>query len=208
MNPLIKRSFDAEMRAAEGAENLIDGRPVVYGFEADICGMFKEIIEPGALDETDLTDVRLCKNHDTSNVFARSKNGAENSTMTLTADDKGLAISAQLDTEGNPLAAAFYSEVKRGDIDGMSFMFSVGEERWEDLDTDYPTRHITKINSIVEVSGVTFPAYKETGINARNEQAVEAARGAVEAARSASDKGTAEADKLALEKAKLKLIKL
>lgn len=206
MNPLIKRAFDAEMRAAGTEESIIEGHPIVYGSATDICGWFAEIIEPGALDEADLTDVRLCKNHDTSNVYARSKKGAENSTMTLTPDESGLHISASLDTENNPLAAAYYSEVQRGDISGMSFMFSVAEETWSNLESDYPTRHITKIGSVVEVSGVTFPAYEATDISARNEQAAEAARSAVEAARSASDDYKAEADKLALEKEKIKLI--
>ena len=60
-----------------------------------------------------------------------------------------------------------YSSVERGDISGMSFLFSVAEERWEGLDTDYPTRHIDKIRSVVEVSAVTWPAYNSTEIQAR-----------------------------------------
>ena len=59
-------------------------------------------------------------------------------------------------------------------------MFSVKEEEWKNLDTDYPIRHITKIGSVVEVSAVTFPAYEATQISARDAGAVEAARKALE----------------------------
>lgn len=200
---IIERVRQTEVRAGEG-EYTIDGRPVVYDTPTDIGGWFEETIVSGALNDTNLSDVRFCKNHDTSNVFARSKNGK--GTMALTPDDKGLAIRAEVDAPGNPLAATLYSEVNRGDIDGMSFMFTVGEERWEDLDTDYPKRFITKIDTIFEVSAVTFPAYPTTTISARAEEALENARSEAEAAR-ALDK--AEADRLLeLEKEKVKLISI
>ena len=200
---IIERVRKTEVRAAEG-ENVIEGRPIVYDSPTDIGGWFEETIVSGALDKTDLSDVRFCKNHDTNNVYARSKNGK--GTMTLTPDDKGLGMAAGVDVAGNPLAATLYSEVSRGDIDGMSFMFTVDDERWEDLESDYPKRFITKIGTVLEVSAVTFPAYPQTTISARAKEALENARGAAEAAR-ALDK--AEADRLLeLEKEKIKLISI
>jgi phage head maturation protease len=67
-------------------------------------------------------------------------------------------------------------------------MFSIDGERWEDLESDHPTRHITKIGSIVEISAVTFPAYDATSINARSKEALDNARSALEKARQQSDK--------------------
>ena len=126
--------------------------------------------------------------------------------MTLTPDGEGLLISAEVDKEHNPLAATLYSEISRGDIDGMSFMFTVAEDRWEELDSDYPKRFITKIGTVLEVSAVTFPAYPQTTIGARAKDALENARGEAEAARALKK---AEADKLLqLEKEKIKLLSI
>lgn len=202
-NEIIERVRQTEVRADEGG-NIIDGRPIVFDQPTDIAGWFEETIEAGALDDTDLSDVRFCKNHDTSNVYARSKKGK--GTMTLTPDDEGLLISAEVDKENNPLAATLYSEISRGDIDGMSFMFTVAEDRWEELDSDYPKRFITKIGTVLEVSAVTFPAYPQTTIGARAKDALENARGEAEAARALKK---AEADKLLqLEKEKIKLLSI
>ena len=200
---IIERVRQTEVKAAEGG-SVIDGRPIVFNSPTDIGGWFEETIRPGALDEADLSDVRFCKNHDTSNVFARSKNGK--GTMELTPDDEGLLMSAEVDAAGNPLAATLYSEVSRGDIDGMSFMFTVDEEIWEDLDTEYPKRFITKIGTVLEVSAVTFPAYPQTTISARAKETLENVRSMAEAAQALKQ---AAADKeLELEKEKIKLLSI
>lgn len=182
--PLEQRSYNFEVRAEETDDgNIITGRPVVYNSRTDL-GWFDEIIEPGALNNTDLTDVRFLVNHDTSKIpFARSRRNNGNSTMQLTTDNDGLGIRVTLDTENNSEARALYSAVQRGDISGMSFMFGIRDEEWEDLDSDHPTRHIKDISTIVEVSAVTFPAYGTTEINARSKEALDNARSAVETAR-------------------------
>ena len=182
---LERRSYTCEVRAEDGeTKNVITGRPIVYDNRTDIGGWFAEIIDRGALDETNLTDVRFLVNHDTSRIpLARSRRNNGNSTMQLSTDQFGLSIRAQLDVENNAEAKALYSAVERGDLSGMSFMFSVDSERWDDLDSDYPTRHILKIGSVVEVSAVTFPAYDATEINARSKEALESARSALESAR-------------------------
>ena len=208
---LERRSFNFEVRAEETERgHILTGRPVVYGSRTDIGGWFAEIIEPGALAKTDLTDVRLLVNHDTSKIpLARSRRNNGNSTMQLSVDDQGLKMDwADLDVENNPNAAALYSAASRGDITGMSFMFSVTDEEWENLDTDYPTRHIRGIGSIVEISAVTFPAYEATDIQARGKWELESARAALENARqkrSTEVETLDEAQQLELEKAKLLL---
>lgn len=104
--------------------------------------------------------------------------------MQLSVDDKGMEIQVELDIENNTEARNLYSAIERGDITGMSFMFGIEDEEWEDLDTDYPTRHIKSISTVVEVSAVTFPAYEDTSISARDKSAVDTARLAVDTARS------------------------
>lgn len=182
--PLEQRSYSFEVRAEETERgHVITGRPIVYNSSTDL-GWFDEIIMPGALDKTDLTDVRFLVNHDTSKIpLARSRRNNGNSTMLLTVDFDGMGIRVDLDTENNAEARALYSAVRRGDISGMSFMFGVRGEDWENLDTDHPTRKITDISTVVEVSAVTFPAYDATEINARSKGALDNARAALDSAR-------------------------
>ena len=177
---LEKRSYTVEVRAEQGENGgkIITGRPIVYNSVTDL-GDFDEVIESGALDNTDLTDVRFLVNHDLSKIpLARSRRNNGNSTMQLSPDFEGMTIRVELDTENNADARALYSAVERGDITGMSFMFSIDEERWENLESEHPTRHIIRIGTVIEVSAVTFPAYDSTSISARNREALENARAA------------------------------
>ncbi len=183
------RMFDFEVRAAvdeEHGEN-ISGRPIVYGQRTNL-GYWDEIIDDGALADTDLKDVRLLVNHNIDMIpLARSRNNNANSTMQLSVvSGEGMDIRANLDTENNADAKSLFSAVQRGDITGMSFMFTVDSDNWEDLESDHPTRHIRKISRVFEVSAVTFPAYEQTSIQARGlSDALESAKDALENARSA-----------------------
>lgn len=209
MKELEQRAFDFEVMAKETEKgNVIMGRPIVYNSRANL-GLFDEIIESGALTNTDLKDVRFLVNHDKTKIpLARSRRNNGNSTMTLTPDENGLQIEVVLDTENNSEARALYSAVKRGDISGMSFMFGVskGGDEWEGLNTDRPTRHIRSISTVVEVSAVTFPAYEATEINARSKEALENARSALENARQQSAKSVDTDSELILLKEKTKIL--
>lgn len=204
---LIRRNYDFDIRAQKDEKrgNIIIGRPIVYESKTDIAGMFAEVIEKGALKNTNLEDVRFLVNHDKSKIpLARSRRNTKNSTMQLSVDDKGMEIQVELDIENNTEARNLYSAIERGDITGMSFMFGIEDEEWEDLDTDYPTRHIKSISTVVEVSAVTFPAYEDTSISARDKSAVDTARLAVDTARSGAVETTPK--QLELEKLKIKYL--
>ena len=182
---LERRSYNFEIRAEEQEGiGILTGRPIVYNSRTDL-GWFDEIIDLGALDGADLTDVRFLVNHDLSKIpLARSRRNNGNSTMQFSIDQEGMNLEwVKLDIENNADARALYSAVQRGDVSGMSFMFSIDQERWVDLESDHPTRHVEKIGSVVEVSAVTFPAYDATEINARSKDALDKARLAVETAR-------------------------
>lgn len=174
---LEQRSYSFEVRAEETERGkIITGRPIVYNSRTDI-GPFDEIIESGALDNADLTDVRFLVNHDLSRIpLARSRRNNGNSTMLLTVDAEGMGIRVDLDTENNSEARALYSAVERGDISGMSFLFGVRDQEWDNLESEHPTRRIKSISTVVEVSAVTFPAYNATTINARSKEALDNAR--------------------------------
>ena len=194
------RAFNFEVRAENDEQHgsILTGSPIVFGKRTDL-GWCDEIIDDGALDNTDLRDVRFLVNHNTDMIpLARSRNNNENSTMQLSVvPQKGMDIRVDLDTENNAEAKSLYSAVQRGDLSGMSFMFAVNEDAWEDLDSEHPTRHIRSFAKVFEVSAVTFPAYEATSIQARGlSEALESARASLESARAA---------KLEIEKRKQKI---
>ena len=201
-NNMEIRAFNFEVRAEndETHGNTLTGRPIVYDARTNL-GWYDEIIEAGALNEADLKDVRFLINHNTDMIpLARSRNNNENSTMQMTVDASGMNIRVDLDTENNAEAKSLYSAVERGDLDGMSFMFTVDGDRWDDIESEHPTRTITKLGKVFEVSAVTFPAYEQTSISARGLD------GALENAKSSLDNAKAEARAIELKKQKIRIL--
>ena len=181
------RTFNFEVRAEQNEEHghFLTGQPIVYDERTDL-GWYDEIIDDGALAETDLRDVRFLVNHNTDMIpLARSRNNNANSTMQMEiVPMRGMNIRVDLDTENNTDAKSLYSAVSRGDITGMSFMFTVDSDIWEELESDHPTRHIRSISKVFEVSAVTFPAYEATSITARGlADALESAKASLESAK-------------------------
>ena len=194
------RAFDFEVRAEENEErgHILTGRPIVFGQRTDM-GWYDEIIEQGALDETDLKDVRFLVNHNTDMIpLARSRNNTDNSTMQMTVDQDGMGIRVDLDVENNAEAKSLYSAVARGDISGMSFMFTVDKDAWDDVDSEHPTRRIRSLQKVFEVSAVTFPAYSQTSIQTRGlSEALDGAKESLESVK---------AEKLEIERRRVKLM--
>ena len=180
------RQFQFEVRADQNDEHgdFLTGTPIVFDQKTDL-GWWDETIDRHALDDTDLKDVRFFVNHNTDMIpLARSRNNNANSTMQMSVTEEGMNIRVDLDTENNSDAKALYSAVKRGDLSGMSFMFSVDKDKWDDVESDHPTRTILSIGKVLEVSAVTFPAYAQTSIQARGlSETLESAKESLESAR-------------------------
>lgn len=158
---------------------IVEGRAIVYDSPTlmyEIDGRkYYEVIQKGALNGADLKDVPFKYNHsDSVMIMARTRN----KTLELIPDDKGLKIRAKLanTTTGRDL----YELIRRGDIDKMSFAFTVAEESY---DKDTRTRKIIRFKRIWDVSAVDIPAYDQTSISARSyfEAQAEAERQAAEA---------------------------
>lgn len=146
---------------------------------------YLEVIDPRALDNCDMSDVVLTRNHNNDRLLARTKNG----TLQLSVTSEGLEFTAELaDTQ---LGEDTFKLIKRGDIDGCSFGGYVEEESYN---VETHTRTILKMSSLFDISAVTFPAYESTNV----EPAVRAAFG-IEAAEE-------EVKKLELAEAKRKLL--
>ena len=197
------RAFNFEVRAEQNDEHghYLTGTPIVYNSRTDL-GYYDEIIASGALDDADLRDVRFLVNHNTDMIpLARSRNNNERSTMQLKVTDDGMEIRVDLDTENNAEAKSLYSAVERGDLDGMSFMFTVDADAWDDPEGEHPTRTIEKLGKIFEVSAVTFPAYQATSISARGLDE------ALEGARLSLDSAKAERKRIEAHKQKIRILK-
>lgn len=197
------RAFTFEVRAQRDEEHgsFLEGTPIVYDSWTNL-GWYDEMIDRGALANTDLRDVRFLVNHNTDMIpLARSRNNNENSTMQMIVDSEvGMKIRVNLDTENNAEAKALYSAVERHDITGMSFMFIVDGDRWEDIDSDHPKRHITDISKVFEVSAVTFPAYEATSIQARG------LADALDSAKASLDSVKSELRRKELQKKKIRIL--
>ena len=156
------RSIISELKTrAEDEEMIIEGYFAVYNTETELWpGAFEEIA-PGAFDNTLSNDIRALINHDTSLVLGRNKAG----TLELKTDSRGLWGRIKINPNDTD-AVNLYERVKRGDVDQCSFGFNILEEitDWRDDGTVKWT--LTKID-LHEVSVCTFPAYEETGVQAR-----------------------------------------
>lgn len=203
----IKRNYPAEFRA-DAESGLIVGVPIVFDTPTDIGGYFQETIVHGAISPEVLrADVAFFFNHDLSgkkiarSVIPIEKNGG----MDFEITDKNIVMRVNANrkrSDVNDLYLAIEDRV----IDGMSFMFRVAEERWEDENTDYPKRFITKIDPVIEVSAVNYPAYKSTSINvARGDLLTESDKALIGKLK---ERQQAEADTEANEKRELELIKI
>ena len=165
MSKILKRSAIGDFSIEDGFK--VSGNPIVYDQRTD-RGSYYEVIQRGALDYADLSDISLLINHDYNTVpLARYRAGDDTSTMSISTNDKGLFFTATLD-EQNPDCQKIHSSLSRNDLNKMSFGFFVN---WEDPDAvmwvedgDKPTCIIRKIERVIEVSIVTWPAYAGTSV--------------------------------------------
>jgi HK97 family phage prohead protease len=134
----------------------IVGHAAVFNSLSEMLWGFRETIAPGAFrDAIAKSDVRALVNHEPSFVLGRKKNG----TLTLWEDERGLAI--DIDPPETQWADDLLVSIGRGDIDQMSFGFTVAEDSWDTVDGE-TRRTIIRVDELFDVSPVTFPAYPET----------------------------------------------
>ena len=127
----------------------------------------REVIDPSAFDNCDMSDVIMQYNHE-GRVFARLSNG----TLKLNIDkSKGLEIDADLD--GTELGRQVYEEIKGGYTNRMSMGFKVDKSAdvWTRQETDGKTieeRRVMSVVKLYDVSAVSIPANPGTSIEARS----------------------------------------
>jgi len=128
-------------------------------------GFFEEI-DPGFFRNVLDDDAKFLVNHDPNRLLARNGN-----TMTLSTDKTGLVADARWDARDDE-ARMWALRVSRGDVNQMSFAFTVAEEKWaEDPETGEETRTLLTAEHLYDVALVTYPAYEGTDGGMREEEA-------------------------------------
>lgn len=164
---LEKRGYSesVEVRENDDGTVTVEGYAAVFDEEADIAGIFREVIRPGAFRNAIARgdDVAFLIDHG-GLPLARSTSR----TLTLTEDTRGLKINTTLDGT-DPDVRRIVPKMKRGDLSKMSFAFSMegGVQNWASS-AGVELREVIEVGSLSDVSIVTHPAYEGTSIAMRS----------------------------------------
>ena len=144
--------------SAENEAPKIAGYGAVFDSPSEDLGWFSELreeIDPKAFDAVMATnpDVRGLFNHDANLVLGRTSAG----TMRLSVDARGLAY--EIDPPDTQFARDLMVSMRRKDISGSSFAFTVKRDQWTDNPDGSITRRILEFDQLFDVSPVTYPAY-------------------------------------------------
>ena len=159
---------EAEIRAEErkdGAKHIV-GYAAKFDRMSQNLGGFVEKIDKNAYKRvlSRNPDVMGLKNHSEHHILGRTGSG----TMELMADETGLRYDIAMPE--TVVGRDTWTEVKRGDIPGSSFSFTVDDgdgDEWDDQ-TDPPMRTLLNVRDLFDVGPVTFPAYLDTEVNCRS----------------------------------------
>ena len=200
------------IREVEGQESrTIEGYAVVFGEKSEVLcdywqdySFFREVISPEAITQEllDKSDIKFTMFHDRTKILGRRNRGAANATLTLTIDERGLKVECEMPK--TQWGDETLELVRRGDLTGMSFAFSDGQNKgsieWSKDDDGIPLRTVREIEELFDVTIAADPAYQQTEISARE---IESALGVPENIKKQreEDEENARLDKLAAERA-------
>jgi HK97 family phage prohead protease len=150
-------------------ETTLRGHAAIFNSLSDDLGGFKELIAPGAFRAAlrKDPDVRLLVNHDPNYVMARTASG----TLELREDGTGLHVFARVERSIS-WVEDLRTSMRRGDIDQMSFAFTLEDDgdEWAVTDDGQAIRTIQPdgVKDIFDASVVAFPAYEHTSVDMRS----------------------------------------
>ena len=141
----------------------IEGHAAVFDSWSETLGgmfPFREKVNRGAFGESlEKDDIRALFNHDPNFILGRNRAG----TLELREDEKGLYV--KIIPPDTQTARDLITSIERGDINQMSFGFSVEEEKWN-TENGIDVWELRKVK-LFGVSPVTFPAYPATDVGLR-----------------------------------------
>jgi len=171
-------SIDGKFKVREGSNSdsrIIEGYAILFGVRsrqlADFSDRYYEILEPNclSLDTLNNQDIKLTMFHDRQIILARSNHGR--GTLHYIINNYGVRFWAEMPktVDGDKALEL----IKRGDINGCSFIYSTDEEknvtyekRWEKGE-EITIRRVKKVDKIYDFTVTTDPAYTETTVTKR-----------------------------------------
>jgi HK97 family phage prohead protease len=163
---LLEPSFHT--REEDSGDVVLEGYSALFNTRTTIAGLFTESIASAAFGESIQRGETVgLFNHDSSLVLGRQSN----KTLRLSENERGLFIEL-IPNLGTTTGRDVVELIKRGDVEGQSFAFTIAEERWEFPEgesDELPHRTITRIGRLFDVGPVTYPAYQETSIGIREQ---------------------------------------
>lgn len=174
------RSIDGQFktRTEEDGNQYIEGYFAVFNSNYEIADNMTESIAPGAFSDTLNGDIRCLTDHDTRLVLGRTTAH----TFEVRQDEHGLWGRALINPNDQD-ALNTKARVDRGDVNQASFGFDILDED-TDIRDDGSVHWTIKKVKLYECSVVTFPAYRETNIYARQHDAEEVHKRRMDAWRS------------------------
>jgi HK97 family phage prohead protease len=155
MNKIERRYVKQELRVSDDAKPVISGYAAVFESQSENLGFFSETIDPHAFDSVMASnpDVRALWNHDSNHPLGRTTSG----TLRIKVDARGLAY--EIDPPDTHAAHDLLVSMRRKDVTGSSFGFTVKRDQWTDNADGSVSRKILEFDELFDVSPVTFPAY-------------------------------------------------
>lgn len=150
-----------EFRDSDSGDQYIEGYALKFDTWSEDLGGFRESIHKDALKNTDTSDVRALFNHNADHIIARSAAGS----LELDVDDIGLKFRAKI--PNTSYGRDLLENLRNGNVNQCSFGFCLaenGDEFTYDKEERSYKRILRNIKEIVDVSVVTYPAYRDTDV--------------------------------------------
>lgn len=192
----------ADINAVDDEEMKIQGYALRFNEESNLLGgEFYEVISPEALEDADMSDVRMLIDHNSSYVIGRTTAG----TLDLEVTEEGLYFRCTL--PNTSYARDVYENIKLKNIRECSFGMVVGSDgdSFEKRSDGIFKRTINKIQTIFDCSVVSYPAYSSSSVEPALRSIEHIKQAEQEEVRKAQE---AEQRKIELAKVQLELLKL
>lgn len=149
------RQYNIEFHANEN--RTIEGRAIPFNVKSPNREGFRELILPEAVQDVfERSDVFMVYNHDRSKGFlARAKNG--NGSLRIDVRDDGVYFA--FEALHDDLSNYIYERLMRGDLDEMSWAFTVERDTWTKAADGIYDRVISRFGNIYDFSIVDQSYY-------------------------------------------------
>lgn len=165
--------------------SVIEGYAAKFNSPTTIGNWFREVILPGAFDDVLKDDIRCLFNHNPDKILARCIEGK--GTLEVWVDAVGLKY--RYTTPDRSFAKDLADAIERGDVSQSSFAFRPKETVWREFDEELDLREVVKVETLYDVSPVTYAAYQDTSVDKRSFEARQLEKGEKTEQRSENDKG-------------------